>query len=54
MENSKTQVLLDKLKDIKEIGKKKWGHVEADRALLAYIDEDKVTDAFNDIDKWYA
>lgn len=29
------------------------GHVKADRLLLEYINDSKVTEAFDDIDKWY-
>jgi len=29
-------------------------HCDADDLLLAFIDDPEVTEAFNDIDKWYA
>jgi hypothetical protein len=29
-------------------------HIEADRALLAYINDDEITKAFEAITKWYA
>ncbi|MEK7208519.1 MAG: hypothetical protein AAB699_03180 [Patescibacteria group bacterium] len=29
-------------------------HVKADKALLEYIGDEKVTKAFDSIDKWYA
>jgi len=30
------------------------GHIDADEALLDYIGDDEVRQAFYDIDKWYA
>jgi hypothetical protein len=30
------------------------GHIEADRALLDFIDDDEVTEAFAAIPKWYS
>lgn len=30
------------------------GHLEADRALLEFIDDPEVTEAFEAIAKWYA
>ena len=29
-------------------------HIEADILLLEYINDEEITKAFNDIDKWYA
>lgn len=29
-------------------------HMDADEALLRYIDDDKLTELFHSIDKWYA
>lgn len=29
-------------------------HLEADNLLLEYINDEAVTEAYNDIDKWYA
>ena len=29
-------------------------HVDADNALLDYIDDDEIREAFESIDKWYA
>lgn len=29
-------------------------HVNADKALLAYINDDEITEAFENIEKWYA
>jgi len=30
------------------------GHMEADRLLLVYINDQRVTDAFEDLHRWYA
>lgn len=30
------------------------GHIEADNLLIAYINDPEVTDAFNEIGKWYS
>lgn len=30
------------------------GHIAADEALIAYINDPEVTEAFNRLDKWYA
>lgn len=32
---------------------KEYGHRNADRALLDYINDPEVTQAFEDIEKWY-
>lgn len=29
-------------------------HIEADQALLAYIDDQEITEAFDKIEKWYS
>ena len=48
--------LVSKLKDIKEVhGKDPEGaHSHADNALLEYINDADVYEAFDDIEKWYA
>lgn len=33
---------------------KEVAHIEADEALLAFIGDDEITQAFNAIAKWYA
>lgn len=51
------QELITELESIAE----KWnddnpekGHPEADKALLKYINDDEVTEAFNKVERWYA
>lgn len=55
--------LIAKLKALSREGKppRKFGegdagddHIEADRILLAYINDPRVTEAFDAIEKWYA
>jgi hypothetical protein len=48
--------LLAQLRWIKDTlsGDQEAAHIEADRALLAYIGDHKVHDAYDAIDKWYA
>lgn len=49
------QQLLDLLRNLKgDTGDQEAAHVEADEALLLYIDDIEITQTFNDIDKWYA
>ena len=31
-----------------------YAHIEADKALLDYIDDEEIKAAFEKIDKWYA
>lgn len=45
--------LLDKLRGL-EHEDPESGHVEADRALLAFIDDDEIAAAFDAISEWYA
>ncbi len=51
-----TKELVEQLKKIKAEGHgdHEHDHVEADRALLAFIGNPDVTDAFDAITKWYA
>ena len=50
--------LLTKLLVLKEIERRERdperGHAEADALLLAYIDDVKIAEAYNSIEKWYA
>ena len=48
------QELIDKLHNLKESGDHEGAHGDADEALLDYIHDDEVTEAFDDIEKWYA
>lgn len=48
--------LIERLENIK---KEYWwdteeAHVEADSALIEYINDEEVTKAYDNIDKWYA
>ena len=48
--------LIEKLKAIRQAGDwdRESNHIEADKALLEYINDPNVTAAFNVIDKWYS
>jgi hypothetical protein len=46
--------LKEKLKELFEWGDQESAHVQADAALIEYIDDDEVTELFLSIDKWYA
>ena len=48
------QELLDKLDQIRREGDPEGGHIEADEALLGYINDMEVSQAFQAISKWYA
>ena len=45
--------LLEKLKECANMDTESR-HVEADNALLDYIDDEKVRKAFDELSKWYA
>lgn len=48
--------LLKKLKLIVEAGNcdMESSHLQADEALLEYINDPKITEAFQEIEKWYS
>lgn len=46
--------LIEYLKELKKYLDIESAHIEADNLLLEYISDDEITEAFNDIDKWYA
>ena len=46
--------LIIALKELQTYGDPESAHSQADRLLLAYINDTEVTEAFNGIDKWYA
>jgi len=46
--------LLKKLIELKDIDDTESIHIEADRALLDYIADSAITEAFEQIPKWYA
>lgn len=45
--------LLEKLRALR-LEDPERGHIDADQALLDYIDDPEVTEAFEAIGKWYA
>lgn len=45
--------LISKLKTF-HTGDEEMDHIHADKALLEYINDPEITDAFEKIDKWYA
>ena len=48
------KALLDKLRRLAKSDDTEGGHVNADAALLAYINDPDVSEAYHAIDKWYA
>ena len=46
--------LLQVLKDCAASYDQEGAHIEADEALIRYINDPEITEAFNAIDKWYA
>lgn len=46
--------LLENLKELKKSNDEESAHIEADNLLLEYINDDEITQAFKDINKWYA
>lgn len=54
MTYDKQDLLLDLRKLAAPGGDQEIQHGEADRALLRFIDDERVTAAFDAIEKWYA
>ena len=46
--------LLERLRELKDCGASEDAHIEADKALLEFINDQSVTDAFKEIERWYA
>lgn len=46
--------LLKILKEINEIADTEEGHIKADRALIDFINDAEIAEAFEKINKWYA
>jgi hypothetical protein len=46
--------LLTKLTELHVPDDSEYDHIKADKLLLEYIGNDKVTEAFDRIEKWYA
>jgi len=59
METEKTMTIDELIAELKRIkaesdGDREEDHLFADYALLVYINDPRVTEAFDDIEKWYA
>ena len=50
----KKKALLDFLKSLKDSDNPEEAHVNADRALIAFIGNERISDAYDEIEKWYA
>lgn len=50
----KKEKLIERLIEIRKKYDPEYGHQEADDLLLGYINDDDISQAFNDIEKWYA
>ena len=49
------QALFLRLKQIRDnCGDTETAHIQADRALLAFIDDPEITLAYNAVERWYA
>jgi hypothetical protein len=46
--------LLTLLRGLAEVYDVEMAHVEADKALLKYVNDAEITEAFQNIRKWYA
>jgi len=53
-EDMTRQELLERLKEINENSDTEGGHIEADEALIEYINDEDIKKAYDDIRKWYA
>lgn len=51
---TKKQKLIEKLKTLEKYGDPEMAHVEADKAIIEYINDKEIKEAFDDITKWYA
>lgn len=50
----KLDELLEELKKLENSGDPEEAHARADDLLLVYIDNKKVTEAFENVPRWYA
>jgi len=48
------QELIEKLKSYAKYEDREDGHVEADEALIAYIGDAEIAEAYEAVPKWYA
>lgn len=46
--------LLKILRECQELGEVETAHVKADRALIAFIEDDDIEEAYQNVDKWYS
>lgn len=46
--------LINKLNELSESGDTEMAHLRADKALLEYIDDEEISEAYNSWGKWYA
>ena len=46
--------LIETLKELKELGDMELSHIEADEALLRFINDKEIEDAYESISKWYS
>lgn len=46
--------LIEKLKHFEQYGDTEGAHIEADKALLEYINDSEIEIAYDNIKKWYA
>ena len=46
--------LVERLEKLSKIGDTESAHSQADDALLEYINDARVAEAFDNIDRWYA
>jgi len=53
-ERKKRDTLLKRLRALKHSPDTEGAHAEADRLLVAYIDDREIRAAYRAIDKWYA
>lgn len=46
--------LIAKLHEIREKSEREKGHMQADDALIEFINDSEITEAYESISKWYA
>jgi len=51
---TKKQKLLGRLEELAQYGDTEHSHIEADKALLDYINDKEIGEAFDNVKKWYA
>lgn len=48
------ETLLKKLRDLDGAADPEHAHAEADKLLLEFINDEEITEAFNNLELWYA